>query len=1031
MPLAQAAAALSAGKGNQRDIVNLLESLLAILRSTVNSVDLDIKLANYAFFPIAQLLRESKKLSIRPLELCLQCIAILIEHGWKAQIPAQLAHQIVILCSTLGEARPKALSFSESTDELRYRALTCLHHLFSVLDVDSETTKLLTDEKNIPQLGQTISVLLDGVEDGQSIETQLAAVTALHALVQNVLTVVLKASFLPGIVSRLTKVLTPQNKHGRRNARVLTGCLDVFALLLRDTVHDALPDTTNAYSGATRIDADWLQNAATQLKPALNSILRLKSHDGDGVQESLTGLCMTVLQECQPTLANCSEMILEALVYMGADCSAGTALFELEALLLREPTTAIKLRDMLYHLIDSLATVLQSHDAEVKASKLKSIHTVYGLLSTSQADLSNLDRNMARALRDGVVTTLTLSRSNREPISGTATVQSLDLSASHSNIGSTEYETALVTHSGQMRELSQLTDLANLVTSNNFSTEFTAGVVKDLNQSQGIYQLADFWLLLSATQALVNKSAVDDLLDMEDAHEPVYGRYLEDVYSFSLSILTEISGDQQDNRLLSLALRGLGLQARVSGKDFRGELVDALYPVLHTLATPGGSLQHDSITTLNIFTSACGYSSTKDLIVQNVDYLTNAVALKLNAFDVSPQAPQVLLMMIRLAGPSLLPYLEDTVDSIFAALEDYHGYPLLVELLFKVLSALAEEGVKAPQLALEDSSKHNHRYSGVDHWKATTIHGLAALLEHRERGEYGPDASAEDQSPHPQGPWAEDEDADIPDEAAEEAAEQQQVVAEDVAPPAPKTYNLLLKITELTQHFLPSSSASLRTSLLSLIKTTVPAVACHENSFLPLINTLWPEIVSRLEDEEPYTVASAMELVGTLCEYAGDFMRSRIIQLWPRLVEFSQSPKVAQTRNPATPGRAKSILSHNGLLRSITRGQAPAVNNSSLTTPFHDPPDTPEHLITGAVTSAVLKIVQYVPLQPEMLDEAFDMLQGELQDPDVRNVLERANADALWLLELQRGFVSGPSAPVVPEQSPWAFAQLHVQEVNG
>ena len=374
---------------------------------------------------------------------------------------------------------------------------------------------------------------------------------------------------------------------------------------------------------------------------------------------------------------------------------------------------------------------------------------------------------------------------------------------------------------------------------------------------------------------------MDDLLNLEGESRSVFEQYLEELYSFSLSALTTPSEEQPDSRLQALALRGLALRAQTAGQDFRYELVDALYPVLHTLATSDDELQRDSITTLNILASACGYASVEDLIIENVDYLTNAVALKLNAFDVSPQAPQVLLMMVRLSGPSLLPYLEDTVDSIFAALEDYHGYPLLVELLFRVLGVMAGEGVKAPQLAIVAPGADVNEVVGSERWVPTSVDSLASLL--RQRAEEEADVQKFDREnlePHPQRPWKlpkETAGSDDDDSVPEDEDIDPQLDETDPPPPAPKTYNLLFKITELTQHFLPSASPSLRTSLLSLIKTTIPAISRHENSFLPLINTLWPEIVSRLDDDEPCVVASAMEIIGGLCEYAGDLMRKRLV----------------------------------------------------------------------------------------------------------------------------------------------------------
>ena len=454
--------------------------------------------------------------------------------------------------------------------------------------------------------------------------------------------------------------------------------------------------------------------------------------------------------------------------------------------------------------------------------------------------------------------------------------------------------------------------------------------------------------------------------------------------------------------------------------------MDALYPVLHTLATPDGDLQRASITTLNIFTSACGYTSVRELIVENVDYLTNAVALKLNAFDVSPQGPQVLLMMVRLAGPSLLPYLEDTVESIFAALEDYHGYPLLVEMLFKVLSVMAEEGVKAPQLAIKDRAAGENGIIRTEKWEPAVVESVAYLLRQRA----GEEAEARKMKsdglePHPQKPWKTiDEESQLieEDEASASDQQDQQMDDADLPPPAPKIYSLVFKITELTQHFLPSASGPLRTSLLALIRTTVPAMARHENSFLPLINTLWPEIVSRLDDEEPHIVATALGLIKVLCEYAGDFMRTRILQLWPRLLEIYN----ATSKSIVLSCPSKSITlstSHIENTAMVPTAHIKKAISKMQAAPI-DYGDTSSCVLWSSLADTVTALVQYIQLPPEIYDEALQMMEPMLEQDAVRAAFAKENADAVWLAEIRSAAIAPPGIPRAPDDTGWQFARI-------
>lgn len=1020
--IAQSATNLKTTHVRQDDVVERLEKLQRIISATDSTVEdaLDAKLADYVFFPLAQLLRESQKLSIRSLELCLQCIAVLVDRGWRQSLPPKLAAQMVILCTSLGEKRPKGFAFDESTDELQASSLWCLHHIFNEGAKSVETKKLLTDESSFPQLGQTISVILEGIRNSPSVEPQVAGTTALRSLVDQVLDVDIRASFLPGIVSSLTKIVSPQSRQ-RRNHKVLAGCLAIFETLLQSTMNDDLLDDRNAdgkkrTTNTSVIDHKWQEDAASQLKPAIASVLRLKSHHHEDVRKSIAKLCIMLLRDCHGTLSNRVEIALEALIFIAAN-DEGSLIYDQVLYLMRYDYSMVQsLQNMMYSSLRNLPVVIQSSDEEVKGAKVNQITTMYRLLLAVDVNMTTLGRSLSAALRDCAVVTVGSSGDHQRATTVTNSTQPLSLALLDGRKSQFSIALSFASHSSHQKDMDHLASIVQLIGTSTFSREFTADLLRDLRLSSGQVQLANFWLLLNSVEAAVQEdNKADELLDFgEYGSETSRSDMLEEIYAFALSTLTEQSGSEQNPRMSALALRGLALRARTVGQDFRYELVDSLYPVLHTLATLDDQLQRESILTLDTFTAACGYTSTRDLIVENVDYLTNAVALKLNAFDVSPQAPQVLLMMVRLAGPSLLPYLEDTVDSIFAALEDYHGYPLLVELLFKVLSAMAEEGVKSPQLALTDGSSQPQAAESLS-GKPTTIQGLVALLRHAA-SEQKLFSTPSKREPHLREPWKNHLNrVDAVDNEESEDAELDEMVGQpDPPPPAPKTYNLLFKITELTQHYLPSASPSLRTSLLSLIKTTVPAISQHENSFLPLINTLWPEIVSRLDDEEPYTVASAIEVVGLLCEYAGDFMRTRVEQVWPRLLEFRQRP-ISKT-NPSVNQSKDGIIVKASGKGELTRSSTSVFLNSA----------TNSHLISEALASALTKIIKYVRVSPSLADDALDMLAPVLENPEVRAAVESCNADALWLTQLKMGLVAAPAVPALDINPDWRFATIVV-----
>lgn len=1020
--LGRAAVALNGSRGHVTTISTELDNLRRTLSSATSTPEtaLDAKLAEYVFFPIAQLLKVSQKLSVNALELCLQCIAVLIDKGWRQDIPSNLAAQLVILCSLLAEKKPKGLSFSETTDDLQAWAFWCMYHLFSVIATNSDTTRLLRNESNFPQLGQTISTILDGIHDGGSVEVQVAATNALHALLANVADREVQASFLPGIVSKLTRVLTPQTK-SRRNHTVLIGNIDTISMLLRNTMSDqqhlqSLEQDAVAARGdhnrKTIIDAQWQSAAAKQLKPALGNILRLKSHSRNDVQESIALLCLVVLENCQKTLANCSQMALETLVILSAEKSETSIPRDLQILAQTNSTISLLLQNQLYDWLQNLPTIAQGSDEQLKAARLEQVLTAYRILRETETNMDMIDRTLASTLRDCITVVIGMPEPTQDKLIKNDRVQSLDVSIIDGGASNIEFSSPLVKYRGQEDFFARVEKLVEATSGTAAPSGLAESQIRLLQQSQGEWRLANFWLLLTAIKVQLNRNfGFDDLLDIDGGSPSTLKEHLEELYAFSLGMLADSSDESPDPRMQSLALQGLALRAKEAGEQFRYELVDALYPVLHTLATPNSQLQQDGIAALNTFSSACGYASVEQLIVENVDYLTNAVALKLNAFDVSPQAPQVLLMMVKLSGPSLLPYLEDTIDSIFAALENYHGYPLLVELLFQVLSVVAEEGVRTPQLAITVADDAFEKV--VDRWTPTTPGALTAML--REKAT----SSAEHEvlenhatESHLQAPWKEVNSGEDSENMGsnEEESRDIQMPDTELPPPAPKTYNLLLKINDLTQHFLPSSSASLRARLLSLIKTTIPALAQHEDSFLPSINTLWPEIVSRLDDDENYIVAAALDTIAMFCQYAGDFMRTRIIQIWPRLKEIHAA--VANDIVQSASSHQSNALDLVHLKKALQRMQ-----NSPSTYG-----DTGARLLCSSLSAAVSTIVQRTCPSPEMFDDALQMMEPMLEDPKVHAAFVSGNADAVWLYDLRRGVTAIPALPSAPQDVCWKFA---------
>ncbi|KAI5207075.1 ARM repeat-containing protein [Aureobasidium subglaciale] len=932
------------------------------------------------------------------MEACLRCLTILILEGWKkSNIDQSLSGQLLIFltltCDTSGKTVPTGLA----TDELRAAGFQCMQALFQSLSTTLAGKTSLVGTTNVPSLGHAVSVILEGIVNGESFQVQLAAADALQALVACIDDLDVLSSFLPGIVSSWTKALTPNTK-GRRHWKVLVAGLHVIESLLRVLLSDkvvkqlstkteekALEKMATKDRKNTRLDESWIKATAAQLKVAIANINRLRTHERQDVQEAVLDFNLTLLSECSHALADSCALAAETVLLLMQTESNAAYRDKIATLAQKNSAITDLLSTVFRNEQISLVRIMQSNDDQAKERSLGKLFGAYTILAGTEVDMSMISRMLGNGLKDSVTAILqqSVERNAKTARVTPVTISDMSLQTSQRSLNFTsplaEYKSQEVMLSYVRRKLKSLKGAQS-------SPPLASNLMPALRTSDKTTQVAIFWLVLQDlgnnhddVDGFMNDMLVGDLYSKDQSVS-----LREQLYSFSLEVLE--NDESVDWRLKSLALEAVALHAQRLGAEFKDELVDALYPILHHLGSESGYVRNHAMTCLNIVADSCGYSDAGELIVSNVDYLVNAVALKLNAFDVSPQGPQVLLMMVRLAGPSLLPYLEDTLESIFAALEDYHGYTSLVELLFAVLRAMAEEGVKSPLLAIMSEAETAKKDS--TRWKPSDLTQLIEIIQGLSKkpvDELAPPTSLLD----PEENTSNDDQLNEPEST-------------ELPPPSPKTYSLLLKITQLTQHYLTSSSPSLRTSLFSLLRTTIPALAKHENSFLPLINTLWPEVTSRLFDEEVFVVAGSLDVVAMMCEYAGSFMRTRIDSLWPELLSL-----------------------HRRLTREIRSGMSKSQQAKSLdlTTRNLDVGyvDTSTKGLWRSLEDLLKTIVKYVEVDAEKFDDVLSMLSpvDELEQ-GTRKVLEEFNGDALWLAQYR----AKPWELKAPQGSKFAFAQV-------
>ncbi|KAK9776285.1 putative HEAT repeat protein [Seiridium cardinale] len=1035
-----------------QQLIAVAEDLSDVLERQIrkDASILDEKIAEYVFFPLSNILRNQQQFPIRLTEVTIKCLNILIKHGWKAKVSSELSQQLLIFLSYVIGGVPGKQRKDPVPEETTLEALRALASLITATGSSVAGAKSLIEDKNLPTLGHMITVVLDTVTHGETPEIQVESLQVLDAVFAGIKDPVALATFLPGIVSSLSKLLTPppawkvsQKVLIRGIAVLKSGLVGVLADIKVTKLLKEMADTEDEGVGESKgqvFTAPWLKATAGQLKLALASILKLRVHKSGDVQAALERLCIALLDECHQSLSQCASILVESAMILSSEdenqsllnASLNTSLSDLTSIY---PELIDTVKTTVYNWVTSLPRIMQSSDEDVKQQAIRNLLKGQRLMSTLRIDSSTLNNTMAASLRDSVSALL-------DPGSKLSTVAEISphqllLSSGGLNQSeaATQFPPLLMDQANQKSTRAELVDLISK--SGTFSQHaiLAQDMLDYLRESSGNTQIASYWLSFELVKAgLGSSSDLDEFIDFGASSDATVGheQVLQELYTFSVSVLDSTDESEEvDWRTQTLALEVTTFAASRMGVDFRPELIDVLYPMATYLGSGVPQLRGHAIIALNSIAASCGYNDVADLVIENVDYMLNSVSLRLNTFDISPASTQVLRMMIKLTGPRLIPFLDDVVASIFSALDNYHGYTIFVENLFTVLAEIVDQGAKSDQLLLEDNSRPKS-----DHQKRppqmTSIGDILRILDKRkEKIRQREEENDMETVSHLKKPWKRGKEQ--PEyEGEEDDEEESRQDIEKKPPPKTATYNILTRITNLTQHYLTSPTPSLRKSLLDLLAIVCPALSPDEESFLPVVNAIWPVLLERLYDPEPFVVISACKALTALCASAGDFVSARIETAWAdglgkwimkaktnaRQGARSATRKMISHQNPTKLGGAPAsklvipIRSADGL-QAKEPLQALDLTASSRTGGSGLGEFTQARQIWEAVQELLVGIVSFVRIDDDIFENILTLFGGDglARNENAKRALEVVNEDAVWLALYESKRVEAPSRP--------------------
>ncbi|KAL1882777.1 hypothetical protein VTK73DRAFT_902 [Phialemonium thermophilum] len=1084
VPLSRLALRSSDGTADAKEVQQLIERLTTVweCQASRDPSVLDEKLADYVFFPVSHVLRNQDKYPMLLIEASIKLLHVLIRHGWKGKISKELSQQLLVFLTFViggvpGKERNRPVP--EETLLVGYRALGAL----MTATGSSTSASAFFEDHMVPSLGHSISVILDGITDGVTPDIQLAALGCLEAAYASIKDRALLATFLPGTVSLLSRALSPPLSR-RTQKRVLVKGLSVLRMVLCQILGDIRvrailksmapsqpegQDTTDDKVPPKEVlTPAWLKATASQVKIALSAVLKLRNDESEVVQTAVRRLCIGLLDECHSSLENCKSILVESAMVAEKEEAKKTVYdTSLEDLVGIYPELGGEIRSILYNWATGLPRVMQSSEEKDKQRAVRNLIRGSKLAATLEIDSATLEDTLADALKDSIVALILGSRPPK-----IVADPDLDEGASlvQSDAMPQKYQPVILADDSQHNTRTEIQSLVEQIGSPSQKTKLANELLSYLQDWNGVDQISSYWLSFQLIKAAYASEDVDEFLNLGSSPESQsQDTVFQQLYEFSASVLAAHSdSDEVDWRVEAIAMEVTAFAASRMRVDFRPELIDVLYPITTFMGSQNAQLRRHSMTTLNNIAAFCGYGNVTELIISNVDYMVNSVSLKLNTLDISPASTRVLTMMIRLTGPKLIPFLDDVVVAIFAALDNYHGYPLFVESLFAVLSEVVLQGVRSDRLLLQDRPTKR-----IDRRKrppaSEGMDGILKILDERSKRRKRENTEQkeveEHMHGHPKKPWGPPktkpksflEALDEPEsaEGADEDLKPSEIEESKLA--ATPTYNLLARVTTLTQHYLTSPTPSLRKSLLHLLTTVFPALALNEDTFLPIVNALWPVLLARLRDQEPFVAVAACQTLGMLCQAAGDFLSTRVKTEWPNwmgkwFIRVRDEARKVATRGRdggVTPGRAKALQyigtgSMGGLLPGNPLSRSPAdqivlplrgsesecdglqlVQNSS-TTLVAEPASKGSVELGGlgrfaqaaqvwkAAVGFLTALVSHVQVDDTIFDQMLDLVAADgllTRDEELRRAFDAVNADAVWLVLYERGEIRCGKTP--------------------
>ncbi|EPY52111.1 tel Two Interacting protein 1 [Schizosaccharomyces cryophilus OY26] len=890
LPLSSSASIIQ--KENLKNALGEAKDALAQALSDPNQI-LSANLCDYLFFPIAPILKSWSRVPSTGLEYALECIRLIYNHGWKHIHNETLTLQLILLIMNIADGWKSPSEHAQQDPYVQETALEVL------TDLIVDFRPRMEDQRHYLLFAKCFSYSLDSFsKSNSSVRLQKATLGCMDALLRLPVSLDILTTFLPGIVSGLAKGLSP--KGPCRYFQCVSQALQVLdytlVTIIGDKVTKDLPEVkesldSSSFMGVTKRTAAWKRASCQQISTAVKTILHHRSSQNLHIQTSLFRFCFSLFTNCLESLKDCRIHLLETmllLVNKKENPQLANNGIELLSNFISSQNNTLVMENVLSDCLQSWSSAwsgisnLASED--VKLEKLKQLRCLLTFAGQVPSVLQSTE-----PLFEDILSQLSPNASGIE--------------ANHQKVLTT-------TSLGK-----------NIINGFFFGDHEMEQVVRSIllqfaDSPQAKYILQSLFL---KSTSLVNSSSLTSFwaglhILKHTNSTSVKVLFLESYEQRSLEILQEISQlntfhgknmkeEKQRKQFGILCARAciamdcISWVAAEQGENFRPKLMNVLYPILEHLAFASSFVSTFAEACIESIVYNCKYGSAAEMLRENIDYVVNSVALKLNTLDITPQLPLVMAYVIRNDDGSGVQYIGDVIESIFTILDNYHGYTRLTEGLLGILYEIIKQQStqsreKRQQLTYQPSKEITDKEEKGS--QGSISKDIQEFLEACQRNPKYPfpprkegmelgEAAESGQEGFKKHLEEENEKQEKEGDENEELMERSKGDEEEQKE-STGMIKMVQQIAEKAQLFLTHEQITIRVQMIRLLGYASQVLVEDPNTFYPTIHTCWPLLITQLNTGEAVLVELALGSIAQMCTLAYEFMGSRIRKdLIPRL----------------------------------------------------------------------------------------------------------------------------------------------------